>query len=62
LFAAELRRLRGRETARADRRLCTDEKRIRAQSTILHRTNPGALLLLSVTVILVRMRFISVPK
>jgi len=30
--------LRGREAVRADRRLRTDEKRIRAQSTILYKT------------------------
>jgi len=30
-----VRLLRGQETVRADRRLRTDEKRIRAQSTIL---------------------------
>jgi len=30
--------LRGRKTVRADRRLRTDEKRIRAQATILNKT------------------------
>jgi hypothetical protein len=30
--------LRGREGVRADRRLRTDKRRIRAQSTILHKT------------------------
>jgi len=40
----ELRRsiLRGRRPVRADRRLGTDEKRIRAQSTISYRSNPQA--------------------
>jgi len=41
--------LRGRETVRADRRLRTDEKRIRAQSTILYKT-PALSLFLSITV------------
>jgi hypothetical protein len=41
----DLRRsiLRGRRPVRADRRLCTDEKRIRAQSAILYESNPQAL-------------------
>jgi len=33
--------LRGRRPVRADRRLRTDEKHIRAQSTILDKSNPG---------------------
>jgi len=32
--------LRGRRPVRADRRLCTDEKRIRAQSAILYKEPP----------------------
>jgi len=60
---AEMQRqiLRGRRPVRADRRLCTDEKRVRTQSAILIRT-PKASLGLSITVFLVRMRFSSVPK
>jgi hypothetical protein len=50
--------LRGRETVRADRRLHTDKNRIRAQSTILDKSNPKPFLPLSETVILVRMVFI----
>jgi hypothetical protein len=42
--------------------LRTDEKHIRAQSTILDKDNPKPWLLLSITVFLVRMRFSSVPK
>jgi len=53
--------LRGRETVRADRRLRTDEKRIRAQSTILDKTFTLCLLL-TITVFSVRMRFLSVQK
>jgi len=49
--------LRGRETVRADRRLRTDEKHIRAQSTILYKSHPEPPLLLSITVFSVRMRF-----
>jgi hypothetical protein len=49
--------LRGRETVRADRRLHTDEKHIRAQSTIWDKT-PTPLLLLSITAFSVRMVFI----
>ena len=52
--------LRGRRPVRADHRLCTDEKHIRAQSAILY--SPKLPLLLSRTVFLVRMRFSSVPK
>jgi hypothetical protein len=42
----ELRRshLRGRRPVRADRRLCADEKRIRAQSAILDETHTPHLL------------------
>jgi hypothetical protein len=57
-----LRLLRGREAVRADHRLCTDEKHIRAQSTIFDNSKSNPPLLLSITVILVRMRFSSVPK
>jgi hypothetical protein len=53
--------LRGRKTVRADRRLRTDEKHIRAQSPILCKT-PALSLFLPITVFLVRMRFSSVPK
>jgi len=53
--------LRGRETVRADRRLRTHEKHIRAQSAILYKT-PVLPLLLSITVLSVRMRFSSVQK
>jgi hypothetical protein len=47
--------LRGREAVRADHRLRTDEKHIRAQSTILDKSKPKPLLPLSGTVFLVRM-------
>jgi hypothetical protein len=50
--------LRGRKTVRADRRLRTDEKAIRAQSAILDKSNPMTSLLLSITVFSVRMVFI----
>jgi hypothetical protein len=53
--------LRGREAVRADHRLCTDEKHIRAQSAILDET-PMPCLLLTRTVFSVRMRFLSVQK
>ena len=53
--------LRGRRPVRADLRLGTDEKHIRAQSAILDKT-PALSLFLSITMILVRMRFLSVPK
>jgi hypothetical protein len=43
---------------RADRRLRTDEKHVRAQSAILDKNNPKPLLPLSITVFLVRMVFI----
>jgi hypothetical protein len=56
-----VRLLRGRKPVRADRRLRTDEKHIRAQSTILY--NPPALsLLLTITVFSARMRFSSAQK
>src|SRR3990170_1422541 len=54
--------LRGRETVRADRRLRTDEKRIRAQSAILNKSHTKPPLLLSITVFSVRMCFSSVQK
>jgi len=54
--------LRGRETVRADRRSRTDEKHIRARSTILYENQPEPLLLLSITAFSVRMRFLSVQK
>jgi hypothetical protein len=47
---------------RADRRLRTDEKHIRAQSTILYENNPEPLLLLTITAFSVRMRSLSVRK
>ncbi|MBK5103976.1 MAG: hypothetical protein JJE42_06990 [Burkholderiales bacterium] len=53
--------LRGRRPVRADHRLHTDEKRVRAQSAILIK-NPSKSVGLSITVFLVRMRFSSVPK
>jgi hypothetical protein len=53
--------LRGRRPVRADRRLRTDEKHIRAQSAILDKT-PALCLVLTVTVFSVRMRFSSVQK
>jgi len=46
--------LRGRKTVRADRRLRTDEKHIRAQSAILDKSNSKSLLFLLITVFLVR--------
>jgi len=49
--------LRGRKTVRADRRLRTDEKTIRAQSTILYK-NPTPSLLLTLPEFSVRMLFI----
>ena len=60
---AEMHRqnLRGRRPVRADHRLRTDEKRVRTQSAILIKT-PIAFLGLSITVFLVRMRFLSAPK
>jgi hypothetical protein len=54
--------LRGRKTVRADRRLRTDEKHIRAQSAILDKSDPKALLLSFKTVCLVRMCLLSVPN
>jgi hypothetical protein len=42
--------LRGRKTVRADRRLRTDEKRIRAQSAILCKSKPQSSLFLTITV------------
>jgi len=47
--------LRRRKAARADRRLRTDEKHIRAQSTISDKSNPKPLLAFSGTVFLGRM-------
>jgi len=55
-------KLRGRTTVRADRRLCTDEKHIRAQSTILDKNHLKPILLLTITLFFVRMRFSSVRK
>ncbi|MEK7877002.1 MAG: hypothetical protein AAB325_12520 [Pseudomonadota bacterium] len=49
--------LRGRKAVRADRRLCTDEKAIRAQSTISYE-NARPSVPLSVTGVSVRMLFI----
>jgi len=53
--------LRGRKTVRADRRLRTDEKTIRAQSAILNET-PTLSLFLTVTAFSVRMFFIRTEK
>jgi hypothetical protein len=53
--------LRERETVRADRRLRTDEKRIRARSAILDETDTLCLRL-TITLFSVRMRFLSVRK
>jgi hypothetical protein len=53
--------LRGREPVRADHRLGTDEKHIRAQSAILGKT-PALGLVLTITVFFVRMRFSSARK
>jgi hypothetical protein len=53
--------LRGRETVRADRRLRTDKKHIRAQAAILDKT-PALSLFLFITVFFARMRFSSVQK
>jgi len=47
-------RLRGRRPVRADRRLRADEKRIRAQSTILDKGKPKLLLLLFILVLAAR--------
>jgi hypothetical protein len=47
--------LRGRKAVRADRRLRTDEKHIRAQSTILSKDKPEPSLLLPETAFPVRM-------
>jgi len=53
--------LRGREAVRADRRLRTDEKHIRAQSAILY--NPSALrLVLTITVFSARMKSASAQE
>jgi len=54
--------LRGRETVRAHRRLRTDEKHIRAQSTILYKNQPKPPLFLFITVFSARMRFSSAQK
>jgi len=54
--------LRGREAVRADHRLRTNEKHIRAQSTILDKSHPKPPLFLFITVFSVRMRFLSVQK
>jgi len=54
--------LRGRRPVRADHRLRADEKHTRTQSAIFYKNNAKTLLLLSITVFLVRMRFSSVPK
>jgi hypothetical protein len=54
--------LRGRKDVRADRRLCTDENHIRAQSTILSKDKPEPSLLLPVTAFSVRMCFYPYRK
>jgi len=53
--------LRGREAVRADRRLRTDAKAIRAQSTISNKNNPKPLLFLTKTLFWYGC-FLSVPK
>ena len=53
--------LRGREAVRADRRLRTDEKAIRAQSAILNKNNPKPFLPLTTTGFWYGC-FLSVPK
>jgi hypothetical protein len=53
--------LRGRKAVRADPRLRTDEKAIRAQSGILNKNNPKSLLLLITTVFWYGC-LLSVPK
>jgi hypothetical protein len=53
--------LRGQEAVRADRRLRTDEKHIRAQTAILDKTLTLCLVL-TITVFSVRMCFSSVRK
>jgi hypothetical protein len=60
-FELQRQNLRGRRPVRADRRLRTDEKRVRTQSAILTK-RPRAYLGLSITVFSVRMRFSSVRK
>jgi hypothetical protein len=54
--------LRGRRPVRADRRLCADEKAIRAQSAILYENNPKPYLFSAITVFFVRTRFSSARK
>jgi len=52
--------LRGRRPVRADHRLRTDEKHIRAQSAILYKNHRKPPLFLFLTVFSKRMRFSSV--
>jgi hypothetical protein len=54
--------LRGRKAVRADRRLRTDEKTIRAQATISHKNNPKSGLVLTITGFSVRMFFYPYRK
>jgi hypothetical protein len=54
--------LRERKTVRADPRLRTDEKPVRAQSTISYKNKPKPSLFLPITAFSVRMRFSSVLK
>jgi hypothetical protein len=54
--------LRGRKSVLVDHRLRTDEKHIRTQSAILYKNNRKPWLVLSITVFLVRMCLLSVPK
>ena len=54
--------LRGRRPVRADRRWCTDDEPVRAQSAILHKSKPRPLSLLTITAFSVRMRPLSVQK
>src|SRR5450756_2018422 len=57
-FYCTVASLRGRKTVRADPRLRTDEKAIRAQSRILCKSNPDPVLFFPITVFLLRMVFI----
>jgi hypothetical protein len=50
--------LRGRRPVRADHRLRTDEKHVRAQSAILYKSNPTPYLFLNTTAFPGRMAFI----
>jgi hypothetical protein len=54
--------LRGRRPVRADHRSGTDEKRIRAQSTIFYKSHPKPALFLPITVFSGRMFSIRPEK